>query len=147
MKARAERNICEINITPLTDIFLVLLIIMMVVTPLLDVTGLQTSKTSDGDAAAEQTEDPKMAQVELTQTENNDVKILLYNDAGKPIETSRGELIEALSAGASKYPDGISLEVSPDLRLEFLTMALEACQSSGVGPIKVSRPEPEKKGK
>ena len=143
MKARAERTICEINITPLTDIFLVLLIIMMVVTPLLDVTGLQTSKTSDGDASAEQTEDPKMAQVELTEGG----EILFFDDDGKASSLAPGMLIEALRTGAPKFPDGISLEVSPEAPLESLTVALEACQTSGVGPIKVSRPEEKKKGK
>lgn len=143
MKARAERTICEINITPLTDIFLVLLIIMMVVTPLLDVTGLQTSKTSDGDASAEQTEDPKMAQVEI----DGAGKFYLIDDKGKANELFKGALTEALRSGATNYPDGISLEVSPDAPLEFLTTVLEACQTSGVGPIKVSRPEEKKKGK
>ncbi len=143
MKARAERNICEINITPLTDIFLVLLIIMMVVTPLLDVTGIQTSKTSDGDASTEQTEDPKMAQVELTEAG----EILFFDDAGKASSLAPGMLIEALRTGAPKFPDGISLEVSPEAPLESLTKALEACQTSGVAPIKVSRPEEKKKGK
>ena len=38
MKKRETFN--EINITPLTDIFLVLLIIMMVIAPMLDTQGL-----------------------------------------------------------------------------------------------------------
>ena len=41
MASREQRNTFnEINITPLTDIFLVLLIIMMVIAPLLDQQGL-----------------------------------------------------------------------------------------------------------
>ena len=38
--ARQRKTFNEINITPLTDIFLVLLIIMMVIAPLLDQQGL-----------------------------------------------------------------------------------------------------------
>jgi len=143
MKARAERNICEINITPLTDIFLVLLIIMMVVTPLLDVTGIQTSKTSDGDASTEQTEDPKMAQVEIDQQGNP----FLVNKKGEAEAIFLGPLTETLRSASADYPDGISLEVSPEAPLDSLTKVLEACQTSGVGPIKVSRPEEKKKGK
>ena len=40
MKLKRRDAFNEINITPLTDIFLVLLIIMMVVAPLLDQQGL-----------------------------------------------------------------------------------------------------------
>ena len=40
MSSRDRNTFNEINITPLTDIFLVLLIIMMVIAPLLDQQGL-----------------------------------------------------------------------------------------------------------
>ena len=40
MSSRERNTFNEINITPLTDIFLVLLIIMMVIAPLLDQQGL-----------------------------------------------------------------------------------------------------------
>ena len=40
MSSRNRGEFNEINITPLTDIFLVLLIIMMVIAPLLDQQGL-----------------------------------------------------------------------------------------------------------
>jgi Biopolymer transport protein len=47
----------EINITPLTDIFLVLLIIMMVIAPLLDSQGLKMA-TPSVTASQDVTEDP-----------------------------------------------------------------------------------------
>ena len=40
MSSRSRDTFNDINITPLTDIFLVLLIIMMVIAPLLDQQGL-----------------------------------------------------------------------------------------------------------
>ena len=40
MSVKRRKEFSDINITPLTDIFLVLLIIMMVVAPLLDQQGL-----------------------------------------------------------------------------------------------------------
>ena len=52
-KRKKRKTFNEINITPLTDIFLVLLIIMMVVAPMLDQQGLTLSVPSAQEAQEE----------------------------------------------------------------------------------------------
>ena len=52
-KRKQRKTFNEINITPLTDIFLVLLIIMMVVAPMLDQQGLSLAVPSAQEAEQE----------------------------------------------------------------------------------------------
>ena len=61
-----SKTIAEINITPLTDIFLVLLIIMMVVTPMLDFTGLSATLGGGETAEAAAPSDEKVLPVVIT---------------------------------------------------------------------------------
>ena len=57
----------EINITPLTDIFLVLLIIMMVIAPMLDQQGLSLSVPS-GQEKIETSKDNKILTVDVSES-------------------------------------------------------------------------------
>ena len=59
MSSRQRDCFNEINITPLTDIFLVLLIIMMVIAPLLDEQGLNL--TVPENVAAEKVKESKIS--------------------------------------------------------------------------------------
>ena len=95
----------EINITPLTDIFLVLLIIMMVIAPLLDQQGLNLTV-------------PEMVNQE--QIKKDDVKILTvmvssddkYYLDGEEIKAE--DLEKSLKNIAKDYPDGMMIESESD---------------------------------
>ena len=63
-RRKRRKTFNEINITPLTDIFLVLLIIMMVVAPMLDQQGLTLSVPTSQEAQ-EQQEEPKIITVDI----------------------------------------------------------------------------------
>ena len=65
--SRQRKTFNEINITPLTDIFLVLLIIMMVIAPLLDQQGLNLAV-------------PNMIEVQEEIKDSKLIKIVVSND-------------------------------------------------------------------
>ena len=62
---RQRDSFNEINITPLTDIFLVLLIIMMVIAPLLDQQGLNLTVPTQHEAK-KQEKQPKLITVNVS---------------------------------------------------------------------------------
>ena len=66
-KRKRRKTFNEINITPLTDIFLVLLIIMMVVAPMLDQQGLSLAVPS-AQEAKEEIKENKIITVDVSQT-------------------------------------------------------------------------------
>lgn len=123
-----KKIIAEINITPLTDIFLVLLIIMMVVTPMLDFTGLSTALgTSDAPAAAPG-EDKALTVVVTVDG--------AYRVANEDVAPEA--LANALKAAAPNYKAGLLLEVDPTAPLERLTRVMDVCQSTGITDISIS---------
>ena len=65
-KRKQRKTFNEINITPLTDIFLVLLIIMMVVAPMLDQQGLSLSVPSSQEKIETQ-QDNKILTVDVSE--------------------------------------------------------------------------------
>jgi len=64
-KRKRRKTFNEINITPLTDIFLVLLIIMMVVAPMLDQQGLSLAVPS-GQEIEQEDKESKILTVDVT---------------------------------------------------------------------------------
>ena len=134
MKNREQKIIAEINITPLTDIFLVLLIIMMVVTPLLDFTGLSTALGST-DAPAAAPSDGKALTVEITAEGP-------YKIGGE--EVAPDAIAAKLKAEAPSHKAGLLLEVDPTAPLKRLTRVMDVCQSSGITDLSISEAKPKK---
>ncbi len=128
-----RKIIAEINITPLTDIFLVLLIIMMVVTPLLDFTGLSASLGS-ADAPAAAQDDKKVLSVEVTAAGP-------YKVGG--VEIAAEALGGKLREEAPSHTAGIVLDVDPLAPLERLTRVMDLCQTSGITQISISEGGPK----
>lgn len=128
MAANQKKIIAEINITPLTDIFLVLLIIMMVVTPMLDFTGLSAALGTSDAPAATPSEDKALTVVVTTEG--------AYRVAGEDVTPEA--LAAALKAAAPNYKAGLLLEVDPTAPLERLTRVMDVCQSTGITDISIS---------
>ncbi len=133
MKSYNPKIIAEINITPLTDIFLVLLIIMMVVTPLLDFTGLSAALGST-DAPAAAPSDDKALTVEITATG-------AYKVGGEDVAPEA--LAAKLKAEAPAHKAGLLLEVDPTAPLQRLTRVLDLCQSAGISDLSISEAKPK----
>lgn len=127
MNTKRDAQISEINITPLTDIFLVLLIIMMIVTPVIDFSGLNLDVTTVGHGSASDTE-TKPLTIEVS-AENK------YLVAGESVNL--GGLIEAIRAKLTDFPDGLVIKTSPDASHEAMARALGAAYQAGVTKVAV----------
>jgi biopolymer transport protein ExbD len=125
----------DINITPLTDIFLVLLIIMMVVAPMLDTKGLKVSVPSIG-PAPDVKEEPKTIQLSISAGGE-------YSIDGK--EVTPFLLSTKLRELKTEKPDGLVIKTNPDATHETLTAAMDAAQSAGISKVAVTADE-EKQG-
>lgn len=127
MKVKRDAQISEINITPLTDIFLVLLIIMMIVTPVIDFKGLNLDVLTVGPGSASDAE-TKTLTLEVT-AENE------YLVAGE--DARLGGLVDAIRAKLGEYPDGLVIKASPDASHEAMTRAMGAAYQAGVTKVAV----------
>lgn len=119
----------EINITPLTDIFLVLLIIMMVVAPLLDQQGLNL-------AVPEVVNQEQIAK---------DSKIMSFSvtDDNKYIfdgqEVKAEDIENVVSQHAKDFPDGLLIQVDDNADHGTVVKLMDSARNVGVTSISLSR--------
>ena len=111
----------EINITPLTDIFLVLLIIMMVIAPMLDQQGLNAEQVK---------QDSKIMSVVVT----SDNRFLWE---GSPIESS--DLEAFFTKEAKNYPDGLLIQADDDSEHGSIVRVMDCARNVGITSISLSR--------
>ena len=119
----------EINITPLTDIFLVLLIIMMVVAPLLDQQGISLSVPENVEAESLEKE-PQILTVYITETD----KYMINNE-----EVAPDMLGTVLSKEIKDYPDGLLIRADGDATHSALVTLMDKARYAGVKAISVDR--------
>ncbi|HEY9746727.1 MAG TPA: biopolymer transporter ExbD [Oculatellaceae cyanobacterium] len=132
MRAGGRKQVFnEINITPLTDIFLVLLIIMMVVAPMLDTQGLKVSVPSIG-PSQETKEEPKTITLMIDAAGQ-------YTIDGKTVESAL--LANEFRLLKGSKPDGVVIKTSPDASHEALTFAMDAAQAAGISKLAVTATE------
>lgn len=119
----------EINITPLTDIFLVLLIIMMVIAPLLDQQGISLSVPEN----VEQTKMDKESKIlSVTVTKNN--KYYINNE-----EVSVDKLGTVLSQEMKNYPDGLLIETDGEATHGAVVTLMDKARYAGVKAISLDQ--------
>lgn len=126
--SRQRETFNEINITPLTDIFLVLLIIMMVIAPLLDQQGLNLTVPENVDAEQVQ-KDPKILTVSVTGDDR-------YYIDGE--EVAPDQLAATLKSEASNYPDGMMIETDGEATHGAVVRLMDNARNSGITSISVS---------
>lgn len=117
----------EINITPLTDIFLVLLIIMMVIAPLLDSQGLNLNV-------------PEIVKEEHLQENNKLLNVQVSNDDKyyiNDVEVSVEELPKVLKEESAKKPDGLLIQSAPDSTHGAVVKLMDDARNSGITSISV----------
>ena len=119
----------EINITPLTDIFLVLLIIMMVIAPMLDQQGLNLA-VPEVVNQEQISKDPKI--MNLLITENNQ-----FIWQGEVIEAANLE--EFFNEHAKDYPDGLLIQADDDSEHASIVRAMDSARNVGITSISLSR--------
>ena len=119
----------EINITPLTDIFLVLLIIMMVVAPISDQQGI--SLTVPENAEAEKIDkDPQILTVYVTKSN----KYFINNE-----EIAPDMLGTTLSAEIKNYPDGLLIKTDGDATHGAVVRLMDKARYAGVKAISIDK--------
>ena len=119
----------EINITPLTDIFLVLLIIMMVIAPLLDQQGISLSVPEN----VEQTKMDKESKIlSVMVTKNN--KYYINNE-----EISVDKLGTVLSQEMKNYPDGLLIETDGEATHGAVVTLMDKARYAGVKAISLDQ--------
>ena len=117
----------EINITPLTDIFLVLLIIMMVIAPLLDNQGLNLTV-------------PEIVKQENLKKDTKLLNVLVTNDDKYFIddkEISLEELPKVLKKESVEKPDGLLIQSQPDSTHGAVVKLMDNARNSGITSISV----------
>lgn len=119
----------EINITPLTDIFLVLLIIMMVIAPMLDQQGLNLTV-------------PENVAQEQQQKETKIMTIMV--DAGDKFyldgtEIPADKLESTIKYQASNYPDGLMIRTDADSSHGAMVKVMDSARNSGITAISVDQ--------
>lgn len=119
----------EINITPLTDIFLVLLIIMMVIAPMLDQQGLNLAVPEIVNQE-DIVKDSKIMNFVVT----NDNKYIFDN-----AEIADADLEKTISDSVKDYPDGLLIQVDDDAEHGAVVKLMDSARNVGVTSISLSR--------
>jgi biopolymer transport protein ExbD len=128
---KRKQLFAEINITPLTDIFLVLLVIMMVVAPMLDTKGLKVAVPSVG-PSQDVKDEPKTIQLGINASGE-------YTIDGAGV--SHFMLANKFRELKSEKPDGLIIKTNPDARHESLTFAMDSAQAAGIDKVAVTAEE------
>jgi len=125
--SRQRDSFNEINITPLTDIFLVLLIIMMVIAPLLDQQGLNLTVPD----MVEQSEVKESKTITVAVTDEDKYIIDGY-------EVSEAELEPMIKEKSKTLTDGLLIESAPDATHGAVVRLMDIARNSGVTSISMS---------
>ena len=120
----------EINITPLTDIFLVLLIIMMVIAPLLDQQGISLSVPENVEQSQMDNKDTKILTVMVTK--NN--KYYIHNE-----EIAADRLGTVLAQEIKNYPDGLMIETDGNATHGAVVTLMDKARYAGVKAISMNQ--------
>ena len=119
----------EINITPLTDIFLLLLIIMMVIAPLLDQQGLNLAVPE----VVNQEQIAKDSKImNFTVTSDNRY---LFNDT----EIAAASLEQTVAQHIKDYPDGLLIQVDDNAEHGAVVKLMDSARNAGMTSISLSR--------
>ena len=124
-----KKTFNEINITPLTDIFLVLLIIMMVVAPMLDQQGIGLTVPEN----VEQTKMDKESKI-LTVTVTSNNKYYIHN-----VEVPADNLGNVLSQKIKNYPDGLLIETDGNSNHGTVVKLMDKAREVGVNAISLDQ--------
>lgn len=125
--SRQRDSFNEINITPLTDIFLVLLIIMMVIAPLLDQQGLNL--TVPDMVEQSQVKESKTITIAVTGEDK-------YMIDGQEIAAQ--DLESLIKDKAKTLPDGLLIESAPDSTHGAVVKLMDSARNAGVTSISMT---------
>ena len=117
----------EINITPLTDIFVVLLIIMMVIAPILDQQGLSLAIPE----YVQKNDIDKEAKLIKAEVSSDDV----YTIDGQIVEES--SLLDVIKEQMKVNPDGLLIQASGDSTHQSVVRLMDNARNAGVQSVSI----------
>lgn len=126
--AGQRKTFNEINITPLTDIFLVLLIIMMVIAPLLDQQGLNLAV-------------PKMIEVQDEIKDSKLIKVLVTDEDKYMLDDTEipvSELSNMILEQAKVNTDGLLIMTQDNATHGAVVKLMDEARNSGVTNISIT---------
>lgn len=126
--ARDRDSFNEINITPLTDIFLVLLIIMMVIAPLLDQQGLNLAV-------------PNNVEVQDVKQDNKLISVIVSDDDRYFIddnEVEASQLENIIKQKSKDFPEGLLILAQPEASHGAVVKLMDKARNAGVTNISIS---------
>ena len=119
----------EINITPLTDIFLVLLIIMMVIAPMLDQQGLNLAIPD----YVEKTDDTPKENKILTVTVTEDNKYIIDDP-----EVPEKLLASTLKEKSRELNGGLMIEADGNSDHGAVVKLMDTARNTGINSISIT---------
>ncbi len=119
----------EINITPLTDIFLVLLIIMMVIAPMLDQQGLNLSIPE----YVEKTDDMPDENKVLTVTVTDDNRYIIGED-----EVPEKMLAKVLKEQSKIFSAGLMIQADGNSDHGAVVKLMDTARNTGINSISIT---------
>ena len=129
MASREQRNTFnEINITPLTDIFLVLLIIMMVIAPLLDQQGLNLAVPNNVEV-----QDIKQENKLISVTVTDDDKYIIDDN-----EIDLSQIKQVIEKKSKDFPEGLLILAQPEASHGAVVKLMDNARDAGVTNISIS---------
>lgn len=126
--AGQRKTFNEINITPLTDIFLVLLIIMMVIAPLLDQQGLNLAVPNMIEVQ-EEIKDSKLVKIVV----DNENKYLLNDEV-----ISANQVGAIIAEQAKENPDGLLIITQENATHGAVVKLMDEARNNGVTNISIT---------
>ncbi len=124
----ARDSFNEINITPLTDIFLVLLIIMMVIAPLLDQQGLNLAV-------------PNNVEVQDVKQDNKLISVIVSDDDRYFIdenEVAASQLENTIKQKSKDLPEGLLILAQPEASHGAVVKLMDKARDAGVTNISIA---------
>jgi biopolymer transport protein ExbD/biopolymer transport protein TolR len=128
-----SKHFNDINITPLTDIFLVLLVIMMVVAPLLNYKGLKLEIPQASESAPPSNARP------FTLTLTAEGQLLASDKQQRQTPLTLADLKPTLEAAHTTDPTsaGVRLQVAKAAPYKQLTQVIDGIQASRVSKLSI----------
>ena len=117
----------DINITPLTDIFLVLLILMMVIAPILDQQGLSLA-VPEFVEENQVNKDTKILTVQVTEDNR-----YIINDE----QVDESNLLSVLKEKSETNKDGILIQANGNSDHESVVKLMDSARNAGVQSISI----------
>ena len=134
MGGKAGEVFTDINVTPLTDVFLVLLVIMILIAPLVNQTVLKVEPPSTNSSQNKQADKGPSLNIEVTAQNTIKLNGQLINP---PDTLSVMKAIQAEQTKAGKKDLPLNLSSDGDALQKYVVTVMDAAAGSGIKQLRV----------